>query len=115
MSPWTPNANNKRTNSGQEYGYVTRNKSTDPNIIKLYTRVIKKNGVWNVDPNYKRVSFYKTKNGKNFNNVTKLYGGFFPAQTKLLWSTLPRNLARQTKKRGIPYDPGAGDPTIYNF
>ena len=108
MGAWTPNANHKRTNSGKEYGYVTRNKSTDPNIIKLYTRVIKNaKGVWNVDPNYKRVSFYKTKNGKNFNNITKLYGGFFPIQTTLRWSTLPRNVARR-----VPYvhNRGPGEP-----
>jgi hypothetical protein len=114
MSPWTPNANHKRTNSGKEYGYVPvrRNNNGDPDIIKTYTRVIKNaNGVWKVDPNHKFGNFYKTRNGKNFNKITKLYGGFMPIQTTLRWSTLPRNATRRVP---YVYNHGPGGPA-FNF
>jgi hypothetical protein len=96
--PWKPTNNNTRNNGKVGYVPVRRQNNRGPNFIRTYTRVIKNaNGKWKVDPDTKVGNFYKTKNGKNFNKLTKLYG-FMPIQTNLRWSTLAKN-----KSRRVPY------------
>jgi len=96
--PWKPANNNLRNNGKVGYVPVSRQNNRGPNFIRTYTRVIKNaNGKWKVDPDHKMGNFYKTKNGKNFNKLTKLYG-FMPIQTNLKWSTLAKNKARR-----VPY------------
>ena len=95
--PWKPVNNNTRNNGKVGYVPVRRQNNRGPNFIKTYTRVIKNaNGKWKVDPDYKFGNFYKTKNGKNFNKLTTLYG-FLPIQTNLRWKTLDKNKARHLK------------------
>jgi hypothetical protein len=104
--PWKPTNNNMRNNGKVGYVPVRRQNNRGPNFIRTYTRVIKNaNGMWKADTAYKFGNFYKTKNGKNFNNLKKLYGGFMPLQTNLRWSTLPRNATRRVP---YPYNEGVG-------
>ena len=103
--PWKPANNNLRNNGKVGYVPVRRQNNRGPNFIRTYTRVIKNaNGKWKVDPDHKMGNFYKTKNGKNFNKLTKLYG-FMPIQTNLKWSTLIRNATRRVP---YPYNEGVG-------
>lgn len=97
--PWKPANNNMRNNGKVGYVPVMRQNNRGPNFIRTYTRVIKNaNGKWSVAPGTRVGDFYKTQNGKNFNNLKKLYGGFLPIQTNLRWSTLAKNKARR-----VPY------------
>lgn len=103
--PWKPANNNMRNNGKVGYVPVSRQNNRRPNFIRTYTRVIKNaNGKWKVDPATRVGNFYKTKNGKNFNKLAKLYG-FMPIQTNLRWSTLAKNKSRYVP---YPYNEGAG-------
>jgi hypothetical protein len=103
--PWKPANNNMRNNGKVGYVPVRRQNNRGPNFIRTYTRVIKNaNGKWKVDPATKVGNFYKTKNGKNFNKLAKLYG-FMPIQTNLRWSTLAKNKSRYVP---YPYNEGTG-------
>jgi hypothetical protein len=97
MSPWQPQPNNMRNNKKVGYVLAKKNNRVNNNIIRLYTRVVLTSNGWKPDPAYGHGNFYKTRNGKNFNKVTKLYGGYFPIQTTLRWSTLKNNLKRYTR------------------
>jgi len=104
--PWKPANNNLRNNGKVGYVPTRRQNNRGPNFIRTYTRVVKgANGKWSVAPGTKVGDFYKTKNGTNFNKLTKLYGGFMPIQTNLKWSTLPRNAARRV---AYVYNEGVG-------
>lgn len=108
MSHWQPQNNTIRNNSGNIVGYVPakKNNRINNNIIRLYTRVIFTINGWKPDPNYGHANFYKMKNGKNFNQIKKLFGGYFPIQTTLRWSTLKNNRKAYTRNELVAYNSG---------
>lgn len=108
MSHLVPNRNTIRNNSGNIVGYIPAktNTTVNNNIIKLYTRVVFTINGWKLDPDYGHANFYKTKNGKNFNQIKKLFGGYFPIQTTLRWSTLKNNRKAYTRNELVPYNSG---------
>jgi hypothetical protein len=101
MTHWTPHPNNKRSNN---VGYVQINKtkhSNNKNLIKLYTRVLYRNGKWAPDPASKHGNYYKTQNGKNFQKVTNLYG-YYPVQAELRWSAVPKRAPNKKPNNSVP-------------
>lgn len=115
---WKPSNNNLRNNGKAGYVPLSRNYSNTGNIIKFYTRVIKKDGVWQPDKNSNRNYFVRPANGKNFLKVpnlrglttfikvTNLYGGHWPLKTTHKWSNVGNE--RKRPNRGLPYNFGVG-------